>query len=212
MQKKINILLFSLVFALLLFILVSNNQIKLYRKKFTFLDKNIVVNIYSKNSNLSNKALNKIEKIYNLSKDDLYVTTKNANKVLKDLKIKNYLINAQGNIIVGSHYENDYYKVGLENPNIVDDVFKIIKIKNKSIVSLINESSIDNGVRYFEGNYKGIYVISNDLVKSKKIATILLDKDIEEGKKYIEELKDVDAIWFLFDDTIINSSGIKSYE
>lgn len=212
MQKKINILLFSLVFALLLFILVSNNQIKLYRKKITFLDKNIVVNIYSKNSNLSNKALKKIEKIYNSSKDDLYVTTKKANKVLKDLKIKNYLINAQGNIIVGSHYENDCYKVGLENPNIVDDVFKIIKIKNKSIVSLINESSIDNGVRYFEGNYKGIYVISNDLVKSKKIASILLDKDIAEGKKYIEELKDVDAIWVLFDDTIINSSGIKSYE
>jgi len=208
MQKKINILLFSLVFALLLFLIINNNKIKVYTKKINYLDNTVVINIYSKK--LSNNVFKEIEKIYKSSNDDIYTVTNKANNKLKKLKIKKYIINAQGNIIVGEHYNNDYYKVALEDPNIEDGVFKVIKLKNKSVATLINpDHTIKNGTRYFNDvTYKSINVISNDLLKSKKVLDKLYKLDIDEGKKYINNLKDVDAIWYLNDDSIVTSNGV----
>lgn len=214
MQKKINIVLFSIVFILLFYIVISNEKIKVYSKKINYLDNTIVINIYSKNSNLSNKALKEIEKIYKSSNDEICITTNKASKKLKQLKIKNYIINAQGNIIVGNHYNNNYYKVALEDPNIVDGVFKILKLENKSVATLINPNyEIKDNVRYFSDvTYKSINVISDDLTKSKKTLNKISQMNINEGKEYINNLKDVDAIWYLFDDSIITSKGIKNYE
>lgn len=214
MQKKINIALFSIIFVLLFYIIISNEKIKVYSKKINYLDNTIVINIYSKNSNLSNKALKEIEKIYKSSNDEICITTNKASKKLKQLKIKNYIINAQGNIIVGNHYNNNYYKVALEDPNIVDGVFKILKLENKSVATLINPNyEIKDNVRYFSDvTYKSINVISDDLIKSKKTLNKISQMNINEGKKYINNLKDVDAIWYLFDDSIITSKGIKNYE
>lgn len=215
MQKKINIVLFSLVFVLLFYIIISNNKIKVYSKKIKYLDNNIVINIYSKNSNLSNKALDKIEKNYNTSTDDICVVTSSANKILKNLKLKNYIINAEGNIIIGDHYNSDYYKVGLEDPNVVGGVFKIIKIKNKAIATSLNENyKINIGIRYFDSDisYKSINVISDDLVKSSKILNKIKTMNITKAKEYVDGIKEVEAIWYLNDNSIITSSGFDIYE
>ena len=44
-------------------------------------------------------------------------TTELVGEYLKNAGIKKYIINAGGNVLVGEHYKNKAYKIGIENPN-----------------------------------------------------------------------------------------------
>ena len=167
-----------------------------------------------KNNNL-NLDLGSISKGY---------TTKIVGEYLESIGIKKYLINAGGNVLTGSSYKKDKFKIGLENPNNQNDVFKIINVENKAVVTSggylryyeYNEKKyhhIINPETLFPANYmKSVTIITSDSAYADFLSTYLFLLPVEEGIKYVNNLKDVEAIWYLNDNTIKTSKGIKKYE
>ena len=56
---------------------------------------------------------------------------------------------------------------------------------------------------------KSVTVITDDTKEADAIATILFFMPVEDGKNYVEALKNVEAIWYQNDNTIEYSSGLK---
>lgn len=168
-----------------------------------------------KNNNL-NLDLGSIAKGY---------VTEEVGKYLDSIGIDKYLINAGGNALVGNYYKKGKYKVGLEDPNSnTGDIFKIINVTNKAIVTS------GGYLRYYE--YKGkkyhhiidpdtlfptdymksVTIITDSSAYADFLSTYIFLLPVEEGKKYIESLDNVEAIWYLNDDTYVTSSGFNKYE
>ena len=181
------------------------------------------------------KELNKIDTdIKNINLDDIknskfnvdlgsiakgYVTEL-AGKYLEDNNIKYYIINAGGNVKLGSSIKGGYV-VGIKSPNDNSNFMKL-KLENKSVVTSGGyERFYDfEGVRYhhiidpvtkFPANYmKSVTVIGSDSSQCDALSTILFLMDVESGKEFIKDY-DVDVIWFTNNDEIITSEGF-NYE
>jgi len=152
-----------------------------------------------------------------------YVTELVGN-YLESEGINKYLINAGGNVKVGSRYNNDLYKIGLENPNDSSDIYKILKVENTSIVTSGNYQryiEIDN-IRYHHlidletrkpaEFMKSVTVITTDSAKADLMSSYLFVIPIDSGKELIDELVDIEAIWYSLDDEVITSKGFNNYE
>lgn len=72
--------------------------------------------------------------------------TEESGKYLEEKSLNKYIINAGGNVKVGKSYDKDLYQIGLEDPNNKGDIYKIIDVENKSIVTSGNYQ------RYYEVN------------------------------------------------------------
>jgi len=167
-----------------------------------------------KNNNL-NIDLGSISKGY---------TTKIVGEYLNSIGLNKYLINAGGNVLAGTSYKKDKYKIGLENPNNPNDIFKIINIENKAVITSggYNRYYEYNGIRYHHiidpntlfpaNNMKSVTVITSDSAYGDFLSTYLFLLPVEDGMEYVNKLEDVEAIWYLNDDTIKTSKGIDKYE
>lgn len=168
-----------------------------------------------KNNNL-NLDLGSISKGY---------TTEKVAEYLNNIGLNTYLINAGGNVIVGESYKKDKYKVGLEDPNSkYGEVFKVINVTNKSVVTsggYLRYYEYD-GKKYhhiidpdtlFPSDYmKSVTVITDDSAYADFLSTYLFLFPVDQGKEYVESLDNVEAIWYLNDDTYVTSNGFKQYE
>ena len=168
-----------------------------------------------KNNNL-NLDLGSISKGY---------TTDKVAEYLNNIGLNTYLINAGGNVIVGESYKKDKYKVGLEDPNSkYGEVFKVINVTNKSVVTsggYLRYYEYD-GKKYhhiidpdtlFPSDYmKSVTVITDDSAYADFLSTYLFLFPVDQGKEYVESLDNVEAIWYLNDDTYVTSNGFKQYE
>jgi len=151
-------------------------------------------------------------------------TTQKVKEYLDKTGIKSYIVNAGGNVIVGKKYQKDLYKVGLENPNNSSDIYKIINLENKAIVTSggyeryyeynnIKYNHIIDPTTLFPANYmKSVTVITDDSSYADFLSTYLFLLPIDEGKKIVENMTDVEAIWYLNDDTYVTSKGFNIYE
>lgn len=152
-------------------------------------------------------------------------TTEKVGEYFKKNKIKKFLINAGGNVLLGEHYNNQKYKVGLENPsNKNKEIYKIVNVKNKAVVTSGGYERYYeyNGIKYhhiinpetlFPSNYmKSVTVITSDSGYADFLSTTLFLMSVEDGIKYVEALNDVEAIWYKNDNTIVTSKGFKKYE
>jgi len=167
-----------------------------------------------KNNNL-NLDLGSISKGY---------TTKIVGEYLNSIGLDKYLINAGGNVLTGTSYKKDKYKIGLENPNNQNDIFKIINIENKAVITSggYNRYYEYNGIKYHHiidpntlfpaNNMKSVTVITSDSAYGDFLSTYLFLLTVDEGMEYVNNLEDVEAIWYLNDDTVKTSKGIKQYE
>lgn len=167
-----------------------------------------------KNNNL-NIDLGSISKGY---------TTKIVGEYLNSVGLNKYLINAGGNVLAGNSYKKNKYKIGLENPSNQNDIFKIIKVENKAVVTSggYNRYYEYNGTKYHHiidpntlfpsNNMKSVTVITGDSAYADFMSTYLFLLTVEEGMEYVNNLEDVEAIWYLNDDTVKTSKGIKQYE
>ena len=167
-----------------------------------------------KNNNL-NIDLGSISKGY---------ATKKVGEYLEKIGIKKYLINAGGNVLAGKSYKKNKYKIGLENPNNQNDIYKIIQVENEAVVTSggylryyeYNGTKyhhiIDPDTLYPANNMKSVTVITKDSAYADFLSTYLFLLSVEEGKKYVDELDNVEAIWYLNDDTIVTSKGFNKYE
>lgn len=152
-------------------------------------------------------------------------TTEKVGKYLKKININKFLINAGGNVFLGEHYNNGKYKVGLENPsNKNKEIYKIINVKNKAVVTSggyerfyeFNGNKyhhiIDPNTLFPSNNMKSVTVITSDSGYADFLSTTLFLMSVEDGIKYVNELNDVEAIWYKNDNTTITSKGFKKYE
>lgn len=150
--------------------------------------------------------------------------TKKVGKYLESIGLKKYLINAGGNVLTGESYKKDKYKIGLENPNNQNDIYKIIKVENEAVVTSGGYLRYYeyNGTKYHHiidpdtlfpaNNVKSVTIITKDSAYADFLSTYLFLLTLEDGKKYVDELDNVEAIWYLNDDTTVTSKGFSKYE
>lgn len=150
--------------------------------------------------------------------------TKKVGEYLESIGLKKYLINAGGNVLTGESYKKDKYKIGLENPNNQNDIYKIIKVENEAVVTSGGYLRYYeyNGTKYHHiidpdtlfpaNNVKSVTIITKDSAYADFLSTYLFLLPLEDGKKYVDELDNVEAIWYLNDDTTVTSKGFSKYE
>jgi len=180
------------------------------------IDDIILLDDYKIKNNHPNIDLGSIAKGY---------ATEKVGEYLKRMNVTEFLINAGGNVLVGKKDNNEPYKVGLENPNSTSgEVFKVLKISSKSVVTSggYERNYIYNGQTYhhiidpdtlFPSNYmKSVTVITDSSTYGDFLSTTLFLMNIEDGKKYVDSLDNVEAIWYSNDNEIITSKGLNKYE
>lgn len=199
---------------------------KLYRDKGTGIPSNYEFN----NINIDiNKIVLRDGKILNNNPNiDLgsiakgYVSYE-VSKYLESIGFDKYLINAGGNVIVGNHYNNSEYKIGIEDPTNSNDIYEIIKGNNICITTSGDYQRYYefDGVKYhhiidpntlYPSNYmKSVTVITKDGALGDMLSTALFLMSVEDGKEFIKNYE-VEAIWYTLDSKVIKSEGFDKYE
>lgn len=149
--------------------------------------------------------------------------TEVASEYLKKHGYERFLINAGGNVETGFTDSDREYKVGIEDPN-TRGVYTVVKVKNKSVVTSGGYERFYEykGKKYhhiidpktkFPANYmKSVTVITSSSKLGDILSTTLFLMPIEDGKKLVESMDDVEAIWYGNDDKITRSKGFQNYE
>lgn len=142
---------------------------------------------------------------------------------LEDSGINNYIINAGGNVKVGTAYNKDNYVVGITDPDNTSSIFTKLNINNLSVVTSGNYqrycdldnkrySHIINPISKFPSNYvKSVTVIGEDSSICDIYSTYLYLLPIDEGLKIVNKTSGIEAIWYIDSDNIIKSDGF-NYE
>lgn len=150
--------------------------------------------------------------------------TELAGQFLEENDISKYIINAGGNVKVGSSYDKDLYQIGLEDPKNIGDIYLIVNIENKSIVTsgdyqryyeyegekyshIINPKTL-----YPESDVHSVTVITDDSTYADIMSTYLYLLPLEQREKVLEENQEIEAIWYNKDDTKGQSKGFGQYE
>lgn len=184
------------------------NSIKFDITDVKLLDNNYILN------NKPNIDLGSIAKGY---------ATEEVGKYLKNSGIKQFLINAGGNVLTGDYYESGKYKIGIEDPTDNSNVYQIVKGNNIAVVTS------GGYLRYYEydgktyshiinpntlmpaNNMKSVTIVTSDSALGDALSTTLYLMTIEEGKEFIKNY-DAEAIWYGIDGTISKTEGFSKYE
>ena len=150
--------------------------------------------------------------------------TKEVGKYLEKNDLNKFIINAGGNVLTGKKYKKDKYKIGLEKPTNKSDIYKIIKVENKAVVTSGGYLRYYeyNGNKYhhiidpdtlFPSNYmESVTVITSDSAYADFMSTYLFLLPVDKGLELVNNTADLEAIWYVNDDKIITSKGINKYE
>jgi len=151
-------------------------------------------------------------------------TTEMAGQYLKEVGINKFIINAGGNALVGDHYNDGVYKIGVKNPTNTSKIFTSIKGNN---IAVVTSGSYERFYKYngqiyhhiidpktfMPVNYmKSVTVISSSSTLADTVDTMLFLMPIEEGIEYVNSHDDMEAIWYGIDGKIYTSKGIDKYE
>ncbi|MFA5602978.1 MAG: FAD:protein FMN transferase [Bacilli bacterium] len=153
-----------------------------------------------------------------------YVTELVGN-YLESVGINNYLINAGGNVKTGNHYNKGLYKIGIEEPiKDSDNMYKIVNVTNQSVITSgsyeryyeyddkLYHHIIDSKTLYPSNNMKSVTIITKDSGYGDLLSTMLFLMSIEDGIKYVNNLSNVEAIWYSNDNNVYYSDGFDKYE
>lgn len=139
-----------------------------------------------------------------------------TNEVLyyfKQNNITKYIVNENGDIATGEHYDKGKYTVSINNPNN-DEILEIVELENKAIAT---RNKSDDFQSYMvnpktskkENKYDGVVVIANDNLTANMLVNAVYLMDLESGKKLISEYP-AEALW-LKDGEIIKTDGFDNY-
>lgn len=150
--------------------------------------------------------------------------TQLVGEFLEANEIDKYIINAGGNVKVGKAYDLDLYQIGIENPTQTSEIYKIINVEEKSIVTSGDYQRyydyqgnryshiIHPKTLYPESEVHSITVITSDSAYADIMSTYLYLLSLEERKKVLEENQEIEAIWYNKDNTIEQTKGLELYE
>ena len=127
--------------------------------------------------------------------------------------------------MVGNHYNNEKYKIGIETPTVEGGVYEIIEGNNMAVTTSgsyarfyiydnkIYHHIIDPNTLFPPNHMKSVTVITKDSALGDILSTTLFLMPIEEGKKFLEDnFKEVEAIWYSNNDQIYKTEGFEKYE
>lgn len=150
--------------------------------------------------------------------------TKKVGEYLKKIGIDKFVINAGGNVLVGNHYGNEAYKIGIEDPTSKDgNIFAKVKANNMAIVTSGGYQRffeidgkrynhiIDPTTLYPSNHTLSVTVITEDSLEADILSTILFLMDIDKGRSFVEQLENVEAIWYVSEEEQIVSTGFNEY-
>lgn len=159
-----------------------------------------------------------------------YATNKLSDLLKSYDEVESFLINAgTSNIeVYGDHptRESDLWHIGVTDPTNPNDPYGYAGVKLDSGTSLVTSGDY---VRYFEVDgqryhhlinpntlepsyhHRSVTVVIEDGSIGDIISTAAFLMEPSESQDFIEGLEDVEAVWYLDDDTIETSSGFDEY-
>lgn len=161
--------------------------------------------------------LGAIAKGYAADKVSEYLDTQN---------VENAIINLGGNIYAkGYNEDNKEYNIGLKNPiEGNSDSFAEVRVSNKSVVtSGVYERYVEkDGKKYhhilnpftgypFENNLLSVTIISDKSINCDALSTSAFGLGLEKGKKLIESIDGVDAVFVTKDKKVYTTKGFEEY-
>ncbi len=151
-------------------------------------------------------------------------TTELVGAYFKSVGLDEYLINAGGNVLVGNNYKNSKYRIGIQDPVNSSDIYQVVKGNNIAVVTsggyqryyeykgVKYNHIIDPRTLYPANNFASVTVITNNSALGDSLSLVLFVMNLEEGKAYLKQFDNVEAIWHTNDNKIIRSSGFSKYE
>jgi FAD:protein FMN transferase len=145
-------------------------------------------------------------------------------KILKEKGVQHAIINLGGNVLtIGGNMLDNPWKIGIQNPfNPRGDYLGIIEIKGKTVVTSGTYE------RYFEKDGKRYhhildprtgYPADNEVASVSIITESSMDADgnstsvlllgLEEGMRFVESQKGIEAIFVTYDKKVYITSGLK---
>lgn len=142
--------------------------------------------------------------------------------------VSDFLLNIGGNVrTIGMGKNNEPWKVGIENP----DIEKQEEIPHIEYLKLSDMSLVTSGCyqRFYEVNgknyhhiidpetllpgnkYLSVSVLTTDSGLGDALSTSLFLMSIEDGKKIVESLENVEVMWVMPDGEQIYTDGFKNY-
>ncbi|WP_101772688.1 FAD:protein FMN transferase [Peptostreptococcus faecalis] len=151
-----------------------------------------------------------------------------ADKIVKYLKsedIDNAIIDLGGNIyVLGKNAQNKDFNVGIQNPGKKsEDSMGSLYVSNKSVVTsgIYQRFLESDGKIYhhmlnpftgypFDNNLSSVTIVSEKSLDGDALSTSAFALDIKDGKKMIEGINGVDAIFITKDNKVYITNGLKN--
>lgn len=151
-------------------------------------------------------------------------TADELKKVLLSYNVSSAFLNLGGNVyVLGNKPDKTPWKIGVQNPlEPRGDYLGIVSVSDKSVVTSGNYERFfeKNGKRYHhifdtktgypaEKGLISVSIISDKSIDGDALSTSVYTLGLDEGKKLIESLKDVEAVFVTNDKKVYTTSGLK---
>lgn len=151
-------------------------------------------------------------------------TADELKKVLLNYNVSSAFLNLGGNVyVLGNKPDKTPWKIGVQNPlEPRGDYLGIVSVSDKSVVTSGNYERFfeRNGKRYHhifdtktgypaEKGLISVSIISDKSIDGDALSTSVYTLGLDEGKKLIESLKDVEAVFVTNDKKVYTTSGLK---
>ncbi|SER61560.1 FAD:protein FMN transferase [Lachnobacterium bovis] len=135
------------------------------------------------------------------------------------------IINLGGNILTINKKKSSEFNIGIQKPFSPNTTIGSLRVSNKSVVtSGIYERffKCDNKIYHHilstsngypvENNLEGVTIITKKSTTADALSTSVFTMGLHDGKKYIENLKNVEAIFITKDKKIYLTKGVKNFK
>ncbi len=145
---------------------------------------------------------------------------------LEEKGITGYLLNLGGNVRTVGMAIDKKWNVGIENPDTENEEKPFIEYLRVAGESIVTSGSyqrfyVVNGENYHHiidpltlmpgTKYRSVSVITDDSGLGDAMSTALFLMDYEDGKKLVDSMKNVEAMWVMNDGEQLYSDGFKVY-
>ncbi len=145
-------------------------------------------------------------------------------RILINGGITSAVINVGGNIItIGSQPNNKLFTIGIQNPNLTrGEYLGVIQVEDKTIVSSGDYEKYfeEDGIKYHHiidpltgypcnNELTSVSIITNQSIDADALSTIAFLMGVDEGKEFINNIDDTEAIFITKNKSIYLTDGIK---